>query len=122
MAAIAKYRALIRELLSRYADLVATQNTADVETLLAFDEEHDQYLWLEVGWEDRHRVTRTIVHARIRDGVIWIEQDWTEDGIASDLWRAGVPHDAIVLAFYEPQERVMQPVALATSGMPVSAE
>jgi hypothetical protein len=120
MAAVAQYRALIQDLLTRYATLVATQQTPDVETLLAFDEAHDQYLWLEVGWENRHRVTRTIVHARIRDGAIWIEQDWTEDGIASDLWLAGVPREAIVLAFYEPVARETSPATLVASGQHVS--
>ena len=32
----------------------------------------------------------------------WIEEDWTEDGIAADLVRAGVPKEDIVLAFHEP--------------------
>ena len=28
------------------------------------------------------------VYVRIRDGKFWIEEDWTEDGIATDLvWR-----------------------------------
>ena len=122
MAAVAQYRALIRDLLTRYANLVAAQEPASIETLLAFDETNDQYLWLEVGWENRHRVARIIVHARIRDGAIWIEQDWTEDGVASDLWRAGVPREAVVLAFYEPVERESLPAALAASGQRMSAE
>lgn len=122
MAAVAQYRALIRDLLTHYANLVAAQETSNVETLLAFDDDHDQYLWLEVGWENRHRVARTIVHARIHDDAIWIEQDWTEDGIASDLWRAGVPRDAVVLAFYEPKERAMQPAPLTAGGQRFSAE
>jgi hypothetical protein len=122
MAAVAQYRALIRDLLTHYASIVAAQGTTEVETLLAFDEEHDQYIWFEVGWENRRRVTRTIVHARIRGETIWIEQDWTEDGIASDLWRAGVPHDAIVLAFIEPVERVEPQSTLASSGQRISAD
>jgi hypothetical protein len=42
------------------------------------------------------------VYVRIRDRKFWIEEDWTEDGIATDLVRAGVPKEDIVLAFHEP--------------------
>ena len=45
------------------------------------------------------------VYVRIRDGKFWIEEDWTEDGIATDLVRAGVPKEDIVLAFHDPQMR-----------------
>lgn len=43
------------------------------------------------------------VYVRIRDSKFWIEEDWTEDGIATDLVRAGVPKEDIVLAFHEPK-------------------
>jgi hypothetical protein len=33
------------------------------------------------------------------DNKIWIQQDETEDGIASDLLEAGVPKEDIVLGF-----------------------
>jgi XisI protein len=42
---------------------------------------------------------------RIRDGRYWIEEDWTEDGIATDLVQAGIPREDIVLAFHEPKMR-----------------
>jgi hypothetical protein len=45
------------------------------------------------------------VYVRIRDHKFWIEEDWTEDGIANDLVQAGVPHEDIVLAFHEPKMR-----------------
>jgi hypothetical protein len=36
---------------------------------------------------------------------IWIEKDTTEDGIATDLVREGVPPEDIVLAFQPPGMR-----------------
>lgn len=42
---------------------------------------------------------------RIRNGQFWIEEDWTEEGIATDLVRAGVPKEDIVLTFHEPKMR-----------------
>jgi hypothetical protein len=36
---------------------------------------------------------------------IYIEEDWTEEGIATELLREGVPKEDIVLAFYDPETR-----------------
>ena len=71
-------------------------------TAAVFDTERDHYLWLQVGWTERGRTYGTTVHVRLRGGKIVIEQDWTEDGIAIDLLRAGIPAEAIVLGFHEP--------------------
>jgi hypothetical protein len=45
------------------------------------------------------------IYVRIRNGKFWIEEDWTEDGIATDLVREGVPKEDIVLAFHDPETR-----------------
>ena len=42
---------------------------------------------------------------QLHDGKIWIEKDTTEDGIATDLMREGVPREDIVLAFHPPEMR-----------------
>ena len=96
------YRVEIKRVLSTYADLVIQQSTPGLETLLAFDEACDQYLWIQAGWRDDRRIYGVTVHARIIDGKIHVEQDWTEDGIASDLLRAGVPREDIIFGFHEP--------------------
>ncbi len=101
MDKVDSYRAEIKRLLGVYASLVAQQPVPGVETLLAFDEARDQYLWLQCGWAAERRVYGVTVHVRIVDGKIRIEQDWTEEGIASDLLQAGVPRADIVLAFRE---------------------
>ncbi len=45
------------------------------------------------------------VYVRLLNGKFWIEEDWTENGIATDLVRAGVDKEDIVLAFHEPKMR-----------------
>lgn len=113
MDKITQYRELIERVLSEYADLVAKQPQAGVETMLVFDEARDQYLWLKSGWKKRHRVYGTTLHVRLQHDKIWIEQDWTEDGIATDLLRAGVPNEDIVLGFCEPELRSETEFAVA---------
>lgn len=78
-----------------------------------FDEEHDQYLWLQVGWLHSHRVHSITLHLRLHDGKIWIEQDWTENGIATELLKAGVSNDEIVLGFRHPKKRPLTEFAVA---------
>jgi hypothetical protein len=71
----------------------------------AFDEERDQYLVILTGWHNRERVRTDYLHVRIRDGKVWIEEDNTEEGIATELVRVGVPREDIVLAFHPPELR-----------------
>ena len=51
------------------------------------------------------RVEGITLHVRIREGKIWVEEDWTEAGIANFLVREGVPKDDIVLGFQPPSMR-----------------
>jgi XisI protein len=41
----------------------------------------------------------------LKDGKIWIEEDWSEDGFASELLRREISHGEIVLAFQPIQIR-----------------
>jgi hypothetical protein len=107
-----KYRQLIKSLLAKYVELVLRHPDPKIEPHLIFDEERDEYIWLQTGWSNDRRVHGATLHLRLKNGKIWIEQDWTEDGIASDLLKAGVPNNDIVLAFYDPEIRSMSEFAV----------
>ena len=62
---------------------------------------------------DHRRVNRTVINLRLRDGKVWIEEDWTEQGVATDLLAAGVARDSIVLAFHPPHLREYTEFAVA---------
>lgn len=95
------YGSLIKDTLTTYATLTTQHSEAGIESVVVFDEERHDYLWLQVGWSHHRRLHGVTVHVRLRNNSIWIEQDWTEDGIMKDLLQAGVPQDDIVLAFHE---------------------
>jgi len=97
------YRDLIKQYLNEHADLMRQQPVPGLETIAILDEASDQYLLLNVGWENGQRRRYTTLHARIRSGEIWIEEDWTEEGLANRLIKAGVPKEGIVLAFQSPE-------------------
>jgi hypothetical protein len=49
----------------------------------------------------------------IIDGKIWIHRDGTEEGIASELLKAGIPKERIVLGFKSPRMRKHTGFAMA---------
>ena len=105
MDKVAYYRSIIKKVLTDYHQLFSQSSPPNVEMLLAFDEERDQYLWFQVGWTSEERIKGISVHIRIKNDKIWIEEDWTEEGIANELLREGVPKEDIVLAFHDPETR-----------------
>ena len=45
------------------------------------------------------------VHLDVREGMIWVQVDNTEPGIADELVELGIPKDKIVLGFQAPFKR-----------------
>jgi hypothetical protein len=108
-----EYRELVKRLLGEYAELSEQQSEPGVETVLILDDEHGNYLWMRLGWAKERRVFDITLYVRVCEGKIWIEQDWTEEGIATDLLNAGVPNQDIVLAFHPPDMRAYTEFAVA---------
>jgi hypothetical protein len=105
------YREVVTRILTEEAQYVPVNG--DIAVCPLFDPIHDQYQVLYVGWEDEERVFVPLLHLRLHEGKIWIEQDGTEDGVANRLVAAGVPHEDIVLAFHPPRKRPYTEFAVA---------
>ncbi len=104
-------RQVIEKTLKDYASV--PYSYGDIQTEAVFDRERDRYLLVNVGWDDDTRVHGTLVHVDVVDGKLWIQRDGTEDGIAEDLVRAGIPRDRIVLGFHAPSVRPHTDYAVA---------
>jgi hypothetical protein len=114
MGKLDNYRSIVKKILTEYEKIASqTPNLSGVDTVLSFDEERDQYLWFDVGWNERKRVQAISVYVRIKNEKIYIEEDWTEEGIATELLREGVPKEHIVLAFHDPETRKYTDFAVA---------
>lgn len=113
MEKVTTYKQLIKRIMLEYERLYNLQTVPGVEEVVVIDEERGQYLLLSIGWEDKKRVRRTTLHVRLHNDKIWIEEDWTEHGIATDLLKAGVPNHDIVLAFHPPDMRELTEFAVA---------
>jgi hypothetical protein len=105
------YRQIIEQILTDYASVPYAYG--DIQTETIFDRTRDHYLLVNVGWRDDYRVHGAIVHIDILNGKIWVQRDGTEHGIATDLVRAGIPKDQIVLGFREPEVRPYTEFAVA---------
>ena len=110
MDIINNYRELIKKIIISYTEIPYRDSNIKFETV--FDTEQDRYLLMLVGTEQVNypfsttkRVHGCLIHVDIINDKFWIQRDGTEEGIASDLLKAGIPKDKIVLAFYDPQIR-----------------
>jgi hypothetical protein len=103
MDKLTHYRIVIQKVLEDYHRL--SLDNPEIESALVVDSVHDQYLLLKMGWHQDQRIKRTVIHMRLKNQKIWVEEDWTEDGVATELLQAGVPREDIVLAFHPPHLR-----------------
>ena len=107
------YRTLITRLLTQYLEVLNTQPIEGLDTELILDETRDHYMIFNIGWSPEGRVKGNTLYIRLRNNKFWIEEDWTEEGIASQLLEAGVPKEDIVLAFHHPSIRPHTEFAVA---------
>jgi hypothetical protein len=113
MDKLTHYRTLVMDHLHRIAESIARRPQPGTRTFCAFDVQHDQYLLVKTGWVQNHRVRLVPIHVRLEDGKVWIEEDGTEDGIASYLLGKGVPREDLVLGFQHPSMRDQPEPAVA---------
>ncbi len=113
MDKLENYRQLAKKVLTEYDGRANSSGLKKYETCLVFDESHDHYLWLTMDWNGAKRINSTHVHLRLKNDKIYIEEDWTEEGIATELLDQGIPKEDIVLAFHDPESRKFTDFAIA---------
>ena len=103
MDKLVKYTKIIKKILTE--DAQHKPANGEIDPFLIFDDENQSYQLMYIGWDGVRRVHNSIIHIRLRNNKIWIEEDGTEEGVATPLLAAGVPKEDIVLAFYSEQKR-----------------
>jgi hypothetical protein len=98
MDRLTQYRAIIKNILQEQAQYKPAHG--DIEPIVVFDETHDHYQLLFLGWNYPQRVHAIIIHMRLYQEKIWLEYDGTDSHIARQLVEAGIPKEDIVLAFH----------------------
>ncbi|MGB7057462.1 MAG: XisI protein [Geitlerinemataceae cyanobacterium] len=105
-------REIVRDVVTQYHQL-NEKSGSPIESVLVFDEVREQYLLLLMGWRKDERVKSITIHIQLKDNKIWIEEDWTEDGVVTDLLEKGIAPEEIVLAFHPPHLRQYTEFAIA---------
>ncbi len=105
MDKLSGYKMLIKQSMSDYAKSLKSSPPSDLEVSLIFDDERGEYVLFETGWQDKRHIRLVPLYVRLHQDKIWIEEDMTEEGIATYFLEHGVPHQDIVLGFQPPQMR-----------------
>lgn len=98
MEKLTHYRQIIQSVLIPYTEIPYSHG--DLICKPIFDEPHDSYLLMTLGWDRKTRVHGCLIHLDLINGKIWVQRDETEDGVTRDLVAAGIPPSDIVLAFH----------------------
>lgn len=80
---------------------------------VVLDQDNDHYELMYAGWNGKYRIHGSVLHIDIRNEKVWIQQDGTEEGIAEELVKAGIPRERIVLGFKPPEIRPHTDFAVA---------
>ena len=113
MDRLTNYQNIIKDILTEYERISAKVPEPNIDEVLMFDDQRSQYLWFKIGWKNDRRVKAISVYIRIKNEKIYIKEDWTEEGIATELLSQSVHKDDIVLAFYDPETRKLTEFAIA---------
>jgi len=111
MDSLNQYRDIIEQLLIKLAS--TPLNYSGVRDTTVFDRRTDHYLVVREGWLKKQREHYIVAHLALIGDKIWIYADGTEEGLAPQLERAGVPRSNIVLGFQPPHIRALTGYAVA---------
>lgn len=95
-----RYRAIARKILTEYGSYKPSHGDIEIQTI--FDNEHDHYQVVAVGWDKQERIYGCSIHLDIKDEKIWIQVNNTELDIGRHLVEMGVPKSDIVIGFQSP--------------------
>jgi hypothetical protein len=94
-----RHRQLLQQIIRQHAAMKLGDR--QLESLAICDPTNDNFLLMDVGYDQAGRADDVIIHLRLRaDGKVLIEYDGIEYGIAQDLLDAGIAPDDILFNMY----------------------
>jgi hypothetical protein len=69
------------------------------------DTQHHHYQIVVSGWRGLERIHGIVMQIDIRDGLVWVQEDNSDIGVADKLVEAGISKQQIVLGFHPPYKR-----------------
>lgn len=111
MDKVTKYEQCILHILEKYA-ANPLADAPNVEKQIIADTKRKHYQLVTIGWRNDEFIHGCLFHFDIKDGKIWLQQNWTDILIGDDLEELGVPKSDIVLGFQHPSMRIYSDYAL----------
>lgn len=96
------YREIVKQVIIQYAKFRPSHGDIRLDPI--FDETHDRYALMQVGWDRGRRVRGNLIYAALQNGKVYVEYDGIEHGITKDLIAMGITPPDIVLAFLSESE------------------
>ena len=102
MDQLTNYKDIVRTVLGDYAALfIKNPPQGESETHTLFDEQSARYMVYTTGWWQRKERLHTVnLYVQVKNGKVWVEEDWSQDGIVDELMARGIPAHDIVLAYH----------------------
>ncbi len=97
MGTIETYQAIVKQVISHYAQLRPSHGDICLETV--FDDKQNRFALMQVGWDGGRRVRGNLIYVTLLNEKVYIEYDGMERGITQDLVAQGIPEQDIILAF-----------------------
>ncbi len=104
---------LVLNVFTEYKTYLKGSNFSSVDYQIITDEKNHHYQLVAVGWEGDERIFYVIFQADLIGEKIWIQEDNTEDGLASFLEEKGISKKEIVLAYFPEYHRKYTAYAVA---------
>jgi hypothetical protein len=113
MDKLKKYQDAIMSMMEDFAS-VPFANTPTIEKQIIADRERNRFQVICFGWENEDSLAcSTFLNFEIKNGKIWIQQNWTEILVATELMEHGVKKVDIVLGFIPEYAREESGYAIA---------
>ena len=110
------YRDIVKNVILKYANLRPSHG--DIRLDPVFDETHDHYALMQVGWDRDRRIRGNLIYITLKNDKVFIEYDGIEHGISNDLITLGIPEHDIVLAFLSDSSSTDQQSSNPTTKQP----
>ncbi|ADB37595.1 XisI protein [Spirosoma linguale] len=111
---IETHQQIVMSILNEYA-AIKPAHVLDVDNQVIADYHNNHFQLVRLGWdEEEDFIYHLIFHFDIKpDGKVWIQANWTDIDIATELMERGVEKSDIVIGFQPPSHRQYTGYAVA---------
>lgn len=102
METLTKYQQILIDFLEEYAN-ISYANAPNLEQQVIADTTRNHFELVSMGWHKGQFVHDVVFHFDIKDGKIWIQQNWTDLKISKLLIEKGIAPTDIIIGFTQPQ-------------------